>query len=387
MELPALVNAAIQRVESCSDAESTRGTPATSHYTSSLLRDFVVKTTMLGATSGPSSSSNGKDCKPDVDVKNIKTESPMPMPSSSHMNGALNKNASPRKRGRPAKSTLAAATILNAANQNKKAMVSESPDSGILSTHSPTNSPKTESKKSAQKKRPEPEIVVENKTKVARMPKYSIASLDRNTYATERVLYPPRGKKKGPGRPKSAMAGSTSKFKDDNLDPIWKKIDISKKFHEPNLSGYKSDGGYAICCSKELAARSGYVSDYGGGCGRNKMSGYKSDHSSKSRKSYKSCGYRSDCSVRHRKQVRKKRRKKTLPSINNNSNNKNYNQNSKYSASSLELDIMQLAGLTLGSTSEDSNSSHGEFEKKDYLKNLKCYLLAIFVYHIELCIL
>lgn len=46
MELPALVSAAIQRVaESGSDGEVVRPV----HYTSSLLRDFVAKTQMLGS--------------------------------------------------------------------------------------------------------------------------------------------------------------------------------------------------------------------------------------------------------------------------------------------------------------------------------------------------
>ncbi|KXJ78253.1 hypothetical protein RP20_CCG005152, partial [Aedes albopictus] len=347
-ELPALVNAAIMRVaESGSDNESVRGTPsAIPQYTSSLLQEFVARTAMLGCVGN---STEGASANQSNAQHKIKTESPLPS---------------------------AGAHAVASAKANTPT-VSESPDSGILSTHSSTGSPKTEKKALAtatQKRRPEPEPSSSGTSSkpppTAPLTKYTLSSLDRNTYATERVLYPPRGKKKA-GRPpkdKQPQQVQAPVPVEDNLDPLWKKIDISKKFHEPKLSGYKSDGGHStICCSKRLASQSGYISDYGGGSShrRNRLSGYKSDCSTKSRKSCgyksdysvkaKSCGYRSDCSTRHRKQVRRKRRKKLAPN-NNNLNNKNFNQSSKSSSVS-EQDILQLAGLTLGSTSEESSSS------------------------------
>ncbi|XP_038122392.1 histone-lysine N-methyltransferase ash1 isoform X2 [Culex quinquefasciatus] len=368
-ELPALVNAAIMRVaESGSDGEST----AMPQYTSSLLRDFVAKTAMLGA--GSSESAAASAAPSSTDLHKIKTEMPAAVQNSAGaVNGVAVKAATAaaivpiKRRGRPPKSALNAAAA--AAAKAPTPTVSESPDSGILSTHSSTGSPKTEKKTASaaptQKRKPvdcEPSGSGVKPVVVAPLNKYTIASLDRNTYATERVLYPPRGKKKL-GRPAKEKPQSVA---EDNLDPLWKKIDISKKFHEPRLSGYKSDGGHStICCSKRLASQSGYISDYGGHR-RSRLSGYKSDCSTKSRKSCgyksdysvkaKSCGYRSDCSTRHRKQVRRKRRKKLAPN-NNNLNNKNFNNQSSKSSSVSEQDILQLAGLTLGSTSEESSSS------------------------------
>ncbi|XP_021707227.1 histone-lysine N-methyltransferase ash1 isoform X2 [Aedes aegypti] len=389
-ELPALVNAAIMRVaESGSDNDSVRGTPsAIPQYTSSLLQEFVARTAMLGSVG--SSSEGGATTNQSNAHHKIKTESPLPSAGantaasgSSTVNGVPSKAAvimPIKRRGRPPKAAVnpvaAAAATTSTAKANTPT-VSESPDSGILSTHSSTGSPKTEKKaltSMIQKKRPEPEPSSSGTSSKpppsAPLTKYTLSSLDRNTYATERVLYPPRGKKKA-GRPpkdKQPQAVQPPPPVEDNLDPLWKKIDISKKFHEPRLSGYKSDGGHStICCSKRLASQSGYISDYGGGSShrRNRLSGYKSDCSTKSRKSCgyksdysvkaKSCGYRSDCSTRHRKQVRRKRRKKLAPN-NNNLNNKNFNQSSKSSSVS-EQDILQLAGLTLGSTSEESSSS------------------------------
>ncbi|XP_062556034.1 histone-lysine N-methyltransferase ash1-like isoform X2 [Armigeres subalbatus] len=384
-ELPALVNAAIMRVaESGSDNDSVRGTPsAIPQYTSSLLQEFVAKTAMLGSdghsTERSSTNQSGSHHK-------IKSESPLPntgaqsvASGSSSVNGVTSKPDSAavilpiKRRGRPPKAAANPVAAAAAATKANTPTVSESPDSGILSTHSSTGSPKTEKKSApsaAQKRRPEPEPSSSGMSSkppaTAPLTKYTLSSLDRNTYATERVLYPPRGKKKT-GRPAKEKLIPPPPV-EDNLDPLWKEIDISKKFHEPRLSGYKSDGGHStICCSKRLASQSGYISDYGGGSShrRNRLSGYKSDCSTKSRKSCgyksdysvkaKSCGYRSDCSTRHRKQVRRKRRKKLAPN-NNNLNNKNFNQSSKSSSVS-EQDILQLAGLTLGSTSEDSSSS------------------------------
>ncbi|XP_052865683.1 histone-lysine N-methyltransferase ash1 [Anopheles cruzii] len=526
-ELPALVSAAIRRVESGSDAESIRGLSGgpTQQYTSSLLRDFVVKTQMLGSVgstvvgasstggalgatvSGPASGGRSSPCSSssssssssggsssstssassvdeaadpaigsagpgpggglELEVRKIKTESPAPSMGSGGgrstplTNGGLltkvDQRASPivapitapspptivRRRGRPPKSSLAAVPKV------LPCVVSESPDSGILSTHSSSGSPKTEKTKlvpagvvpasSSRRNKAETRdasIVPggsSGATGVAAAPSYvgtapailssvgasgsgrnvhsinsnssstsySLTScLDRNTYATERVLYPPRSaKKRGVGRPPKAKdpaqraTGGGATATDDHLDPHWQKIDISKKFHEPRLSGYKSDGGHStICCSKRLASQSGYISDYGGvatgggGGGRSRLSGYKSDYSSRSRRSCRaggggyrsdygrarSCGYRSDCSTRHRKQVRRKRRKKIAtdpqhPQQQHHNNNVNDRKNNNAgggaiaggskSSSVSELDIMLLAGLTLGSTSDEDSSS------------------------------
>uniref|UniRef100_A0A4Y0AMC0 Histone-lysine N-methyltransferase n=1 Tax=Anopheles funestus TaxID=62324 RepID=A0A4Y0AMC0_ANOFN len=534
-ELPALVNAAIRRVESGSDAESIRGLSApTQQYTSSLLRDFVVKTQMLGSVGGngalanvggsaansavsgsgigggnggggsPSSSSSSSSSSGstsssssssveegadpvigsagpgpgggpgpfELDVRKIKTESPVissgPAASAgrntpivngltSGMKGDPLAPAAPivKRRGRPPKSSLATAAAAVGARPSASSRsvsiptVIESPDSGILSTHSSTGSPKTDKARpnlhmrssigagsSSSTRRSKSEVRGDSTALSAILPAsgspyggntlsasatvgssgrtsttaYSLSScLDRNTYATERVLYPPRGpKKRGVGRPpkkdtaqqqqSSSGRGSqngpqvrtaATQQSEDRLDPHWQKIDISKKFHEPRLSGYKSDGGHStICCSKRLASQSGYISDYGGvgaSGGRSRLSGYKSDYSSRSRRSCsrgagyrsdygraKSCGYRSDCSTRHRKQVRRKRRKKIghqqeqhEQHHNNNLNDrKNYNASSDgggggstKSASVGELEIMFMAGLTLGSTSDEDSSS------------------------------
>ncbi|XP_058061813.1 histone-lysine N-methyltransferase ash1 [Anopheles bellator] len=522
-ELPALVSAAIRRVESGSDAESIRGLSGgpTQQYTSSLLRDFVVKTQMLGSVSstvvgtnstgavgvtvsGPASGGRSSPCSSssssssssggsssstssassvdegadpaigsagpgpgggiELEVLKIKTESPAPSMGSGCgrntplMNGGLltkvDQRASPivapitapspptvvRRRGRPPKSSLAAVP----ASKVLPCIVSESPDSGILSTHSSSGSPKTEKTKlvpgvvpagSSRRNKAETRdssIVTGGSSAATGMaPSYvattaatlssvgatgsgrnvhsinsnssstsfSLTScLDRNTYATERVLYPPRSaKKRGVGRPPKAKdpaqraTGGGAPATDDHLDPHWQKIDISKKFHEPRLSGYKSDGGHStICCSKRLASQSGYISDYGGVAtgggtgGRSRLSGYKSDYSSRSRRSCRgggyrsdygrarSCGYRSDCSTRHRKQVRRKRRKKIAtdsqhPQQQHHNNNVNDRKNNNAGGSAIaggsksssvsELDIMLLAGLTLGSTSDEDSSS------------------------------
>uniref|UniRef100_A0A182VWH7 Histone-lysine N-methyltransferase n=1 Tax=Anopheles minimus TaxID=112268 RepID=A0A182VWH7_9DIPT len=532
-ELPALVSAAIRRVESGSDAESLRGLSApTQQYTSSLLRDFVVKTQMLGSVGGnaalasvsgsaansavsgggiggggggsPSSSSSSSSSSGsssssssssmeegadpvigsagpgpggggpfELDVRKIKTESPVSssIPATSAGRNTPLANglttgvksdsqipAAPKRRGRPPKSSLATAPAVAVGARPPVSSrsvsiptVIESPDSGILSTHSSTGSPKTDKTRpnlhmrsamgvgsSTSTRRSKSEVRSGDSTALnAILPAsgspyggnalsaptavgsgsrtsttaYSLSScLDRNTYATERVLYPPRGpKKRGVGRPpkkdtaqqqqSSSGRGSVNgpqagtaatQQSEDRLDPHWQKIDISKKFHEPRLSGYKSDGGHStICCSKRLASQSGYISDYGGvgaGSGRSRLSGYKSDYSTRSRRSCsrgagyrsdygraKSCGYRSDCSTRHRKQVRRKRRKKighqqhpqNEPHHNNNLNDrKNYNASSDgggggstKSASVGELEIMFMAGLTLGSTSDEDSSS------------------------------
>uniref|UniRef100_A0A336KMV7 CSON011870 protein n=1 Tax=Culicoides sonorensis TaxID=179676 RepID=A0A336KMV7_CULSO len=318
MELPALVSEAIRRVESESDAESTRTVPRV-QYNSSLLQDFVAKTQMLGNVGGTSEGNVGNS------VKTVASQQ--------------------KKRGRPrAQGNATSSTGMNQIGNNN-GLVSESPDSGILSTVSPAPSPRvTEGvKASSNKSQNKQESAKKVKKPETPTPKLSLA----NSYPTERVLYPPR-RKKSVNRPTN---NNHTNVKDDTLDPVWKKIDLSKKFREPCLEGYKSDGGHSICCSKRLAANSGYVSDYYGSRSRRGMSGYKSDHSMKSRRSgyrtdyssrAKSCGYRSDCSIRHRKKVRRKRRKKI-------------GLNTKSTVDELS-DILQLGALTLGSSSNTSSS-------------------------------
>lgn len=316
MELPALVSEAIRRVESESDADSTRAVPQV-QYTSSLLQDFIAKAQMLG---NPSASSDTK-------------------------NGAkLEQSIAQKKRGRPKSQSQASSS--NNQLQGVNCLISESPDSGILSTVSPAPSPRVTDISKAKYTKPESSSKkLKQSLAKSPTPKYNLADIEKSTYATERVLYPPR-RKKGPGRPSK----ETCNKKDDTLDPLWKKIDLNKKFREPCLDGYRSDGGHSIC-SKRLAAQSGYVSDYYGSSNKRNLSGYKSDHSMKSRRSdyqadrsirAKSCGYRSDCSIRYRKKVRRKRRKKIGIS-------------SKTGIDELS-EILQLGALTLGTSSNTSSS-------------------------------
>jgi hypothetical protein len=397
MEMPAAINAAILRVESGSDAESTKTSNTTTQYTSSLLRDFVAKAQNLDDSNTASQASSSASPQQPQLVKSLKisrdrlqkdTDTTGRVKNHSNSNRIKKTEVRPptppapakKPRGRPkSQPVVSSATPL-----------SESPDSGILSTaQSPAQSPKVGGKKSkttevtaaTTPKKDQPEVVRKSQQQVASsksasgnsLTKYNIASLEKSLYANERVLYPPRGKKKGPGRPSKQEQPQPTESP-ETLDPVWRKIDLNRKFREPCFDGYKSDGTGAggagghqsLCCSKMLAAKSGYVSDYGGvsGLGRSKSSsGYKTDHSTKSRRKSsggyrsdfsvkaKSCGYRSDCSTRHRKKVRRKRRKKVNPS------QQPANNKPTTPVSVNELDILQLAGLTLGSTSESEDST------------------------------
>lgn len=231
--------------------------------------------------------------------------------------------------------------------------------------------------------------------------KIDIAYLDKRMYAaTERVLYPPpRNKRRQSLSAPSVNLANTPSSKNTvkstttltssstvgnsltpttaknvskeelQLDPVWRKIDVNKKFRRPSVSGYKSDGGggNTTICSKILAAKSGYVSDYGSFHARapRDHSGYKSDASGKSRYSMKSCasrrsrakscGYRSDCkegkdgtSLKSSK-YRRKRRSALLRSHSKSVGNLATNLND------VEKDLLQLAGLSLGQSSEESN--------------------------------
>ncbi|XP_036326149.1 histone-lysine N-methyltransferase ash1 [Rhagoletis pomonella] len=231
-------------------------------------------------------------------------------------------------------------------------------------------------------------------------PKIDIAYLDKRMYAaTERVLYPPpRNKRRQsvsassvipantptnknagkspatstggntigiPGTPVSAKPPTKEELQ---LDPVWRKIDVNKKFRRPSVGGYKSDGGggNTTICSKILAAKSGYVSDYGSFHARapRDHSGYKSDVSGKSRYSVKSCasrrsrakscGYRSDYkdgkdATSLKSKYRRKRRSMLMRAHSRSVGNLATNLND------VEKDILQLAGLSLGQSSEESN--------------------------------
>lgn len=344
MELPALVNAAIQRVESCSDGESSK-TELTTQYTSSLLRDFMVKTQMLGAsvpsadahtaptaTTSTETKSAGNGKQDTIQNRNeIKTELvPIQMTAK-------------RKRGRPKKQTVVLSSL-------SIVPTSESPDSGITSTpHSPVplndrNRPNTSNENHTLKKKIGKKVKSSSSMDVPVTHKLNIASLEKCMYATERVLYPPRRKKRDTSVTSNKSSATTA---EDLLDPVWRKIDINKKFRRPSVSGYKSDGG--TVCSKVLAAQSNFMHNYGS-LNQRILSGYKSDYSCKSKRSgyksdcsmkAKSCGYRSDCSGKHRKKVRRKRRLKMF--------------NTKSPVN--DLDILQLAGLSLGQSEESSRDS------------------------------
>uniref|UniRef100_A0A1B0GKA3 AWS domain-containing protein n=1 Tax=Lutzomyia longipalpis TaxID=7200 RepID=A0A1B0GKA3_LUTLO len=372
MELPAIVNAAIERVENCSDSEvGGKLIAPPMQYNSPLLLDFMVKTQMLGktATSLVENHSVRNDGKL-VQSVNVGKENGNVREIETHILTASSSDAKDqikdcqeeskdnvpvvelkRKRGRPKKNP----TVEKHATASKgTTTTSGSPDSGILSiTQSPSHSPRTEAKRAAGSRNVASGSVKKveaasvpgptRKTPIPTSPtKINIASLEKSIYATERVLYPPRGRRRGPGRPPTK---SKEVKKEETIDPAWRKIDINKKFRRPSVSGYKSDGG--TVCSKILASQSGYTSDYGI-VRKSRMSGYRSDFSTKSKKSgyrsdysvkAKSCGYRSDCSIRHRKKVRRKRRTKT---------------HSNKSAVT-EQDILQLAGLSLGQSSEENS--------------------------------
>lgn len=337
MELPALVRAAIQRVESCSEGENSKTeTISKTHYTSSLLRDFVTKSQMLGSNT---SSNTHK-----IDTKQTEEKSAPDNRSSTNVNqnGELKMTGedmekTKKKRGRPRKQPSTAANVPTTKSNG-------SPDSGIISIpQSPVPS------RNNANGSPKPN----KKSTMTVAKKFDLATFEKNMYATERVLYPPRRKKQSI-EPQSMenVSKSTielSKQNAEKVDPVWRKIDINKKFRRPSECGYRSDTN--TICSKVLAAQSGYTTDYGD-INRRILSGYKSDYSCKSRRSgyksdysfgAKSCGYRSDCSMKHRRRIRRKRRTKTMstkPTIN-------------------DQDILMLAGLSLGHSGDDSSSDSG----------------------------
>lgn len=336
-ELPALVNAAIKCVESDSDSHSLCTQPKI-QYTSSLLQDFMVKTQMLSE-----SADKGKKSDETVALSTTTTTT-MTTTTASAVSSVLmnnhNDQMARKRRGRPKKVP------------NPPSVVNESADSGVVSSTAQSTSP---SPKNHIERSTKSQAKSERRTSPQ---KIDIVSLDKRMYAlNERVLYPPpRSKIRKPSNQKQASTSTSNKLqaktnnnKDDSLDPIWRKIDVNSKFRRPSVSGYKSDGGgfSTTVCSKILTAKSGYASDYS--VRNNHYSGYKSDASGKSRCSMKSCYSRmsraKSCDGKRRTKFRRKRR----PTLSHSKSVVNLNEN----------DILQLAGLSLGQTSEESSGSVG----------------------------
>lgn len=408
-ELPN-IRAAIERVVGDSDVDDNL---SASHfhkaktkpqYQSTLLQDYMEKTQMLGQT--PKSSDS-------VKPKNTFTQNEilLQLNTNSQSDSIASSSASnsKKRRGRPKKPDKEHDITLNSMSpvhvNNKSSNINESADSGVISTTSAstqstsphpcttlastsanentssTNSPNKNLNTTPEKHSAE--------TSSNNKPKIDIALLDKRMYATERVLYPPPRNKRRQStsaalacmseKPRSSTSQTQQQTSKDDLqlDPVWRKIDVNRKFRRPSVcstTGYKSDGGAdervrersskSTVCSKVLAAKSGYVSDYGTSSFRlsrhskhaSHNSGYKSDASCKSRYSTKSCasrksrakscGYRSDCkeSVLGSTKSSKFRRKRRASIM----------QKSMGSLKD-EQDILQLAGLSLGQSSEESN--------------------------------
>lgn len=337
MEIPALVRAAIQCVESGSDVEhaKTETNPHRTQYTSSLLQDFVAKTQALGT----SLTNVDKILSPTKSDDATKKSSTLATSAtkSSNVADVISDDAKVKKKrpGRPRKNPIDPHKI----NQNN----SESPDSGITSTpQSPVPSKSSTITANHSNSTTVPTAAAKKAT-ITVTKKLDISALDKTMYATERVLYPPRRKK--PAAPSQLTTANVSRHTQnadrvaevaEKVDPVWRKIDINKKFRRPSECGYRSDTN--TICSKVLAKQSGYTSDYANV--RRISSGYKSDYSVKA----KSCGYRSDCSTKRRK-IRRKRRTKTAtatkqPTIN-------------------DQDLLMFAGLSLGK-SDDSSSDDSQ---------------------------
>lgn len=361
-------------------------------YTSSLLRDFVEKTQKLGQQQ------EANVIVPDQTANSLPRESSATnweAPPAATADGGVDGVAvvARKKRGRPPKKPPAplnqtpqttSQVKTDRLNSRLKLSMRDSPDSGILSVNqSPSHSPRT------VKRAP---TTAGHRAQVSSSGGM-LMSLEKPIYPTERVLYPPRNVKRGrpplnkakDGRPELVGAD-----KGQGVDPMWRKIDINMKFHRPT-DGYKSDGGSeafsnagagpssssaaglrgaegsSAVCSKVLAAQCGYASDYGS-VRKSRQSGYRSDYSTRSRKS----GYRSDCSVR-RKLRRKKRAKSSVSgciagelreglggglcgeAVHNLIHGPGLRV--KATATFDERDLLQLAGLSLGNSSDDDSGN------------------------------
>ncbi|EDV52382.2 histone-lysine N-methyltransferase ash1 [Drosophila erecta] len=346
-ELPNLVQAAIKRVESDTEDTTVEGSFRKAakdknlpQYQSTLLQDFMEKTQMLGQTANAKLS--------EEKVAKAKEE-------------PLAQTANPRKRrGRPKK---VVSTV--PAPGNSGPAINESADSGVISTTSTTQSTTPSPKMQNENIVPTGALPIASSSK----PKIDMAYLDKRMYATERVLYPPPRSKR---RQNNKKAPSSSSNKEElQLDPLWREIDVNKKFRLRSMSvgAASGTGASTTICSKVLAAKSGYVSDYGSvrhqRSSHNHNSGYKSDASCKSRYSTKSCmsrrsrakscGYRSDCKESGKAGLRMRRKRRASMLLKSSADDPVEDQ-----------DILQLAGLSLGQSSEESN----EYISKPSLKSL-----------------
>ncbi|XP_016986221.2 histone-lysine N-methyltransferase ash1 [Drosophila rhopaloa] len=346
-ELPNLVQAAIKRVESDTEDTTVEGSFRKAakdknlpQYQSTLLQDFMEKTQMLGQ------STNSKF--PEEKVVKAKEETVL-------------QAANPRKRrGRPKKVVATAP-----ASGNSGPAINESADSGVISTTSTTQSTTPSPKMQSENIVPMGAVAIASGSK----PKIDMAYLDKRMYATERVLYPPPRSKRRQNNKKTAS--SSSNKEELQLDPLWRKIDVNKKFRLRSMSvgAASGTGASTTICSKILAAKSGYVSDYGSvrhqKSSHNHNSGYKSDASCKSRYSTKSCmsrrsrakscGYRSDCKESGKLGLRMRRKRRASMLLKSTADDPVEDQ-----------DILQLAGLSLGQSSEESN----EYISKPSLQSL-----------------
>lgn len=248
---------------------------------------------------------------------------------------------------------------------NSGPAINESADSGVISTTSTTQSTTPSPKMQTENIVPTGAQVPSSNSK----PKMDMAYLDKRMYATERVLYPPPRSKRRQNN-KKAATGSSAK-EELQLDPVWREIDVNKKFRLRSMSvgAASGPGPGTTICSKILAAKSGYVSDYGSvrhqRSAHNHASGYKSDASCKSRYSTKSCmsrrsrakscGYRSDCKESGKSGLRMRRKRRASMLLKSTADDPVEDQ-----------DILQLAGLSLGQSSEESN----EYISKPSLQSL-----------------
>ncbi|XP_017072424.2 histone-lysine N-methyltransferase ash1 [Drosophila eugracilis] len=346
-ELPSLVQAAIKRVESDTEDTTVEGSFRKAakdknlpQYQSTLLQDFMEKTQMLGQSASSK--------LPEEKVVKAKED-------------PLVQTANPRKRrGRPKK---VIPTVPASANSGPA--INESADSGVISTTSTTQSTTPSPKLQSENIVPTGAVPIASSSK----PKIDMAYLDKRMYATERVLYPPPRSKR---RQNNKKAASSSSNKEElQLDPLWREIDVNKKFRLRSMSvgAASGTGAGTTICSKVLAAKSGYVSDYGSvrhqRSTHNHNSGYKSDASCKSRYSTKSCmsrrsrakscGYRSDCKESGKSGLRMRRKRRASMLLKGTADDPVEDQ-----------DILQLAGLSLGQSSEESN----EYISKPSLKSL-----------------
>ncbi|KAH8322182.1 hypothetical protein KR059_006750 [Drosophila kikkawai] len=348
-ELPSLVQAAIKRVESDTEDTTVEGSfrkaakaKNVPQYQSTLLQDFMEKTQMLGQ------SGNAK--LPEGTVANAKAKEETVLQA-----------ANPRKRrGRPKK---VIPTIPPPVNSGPA--VNESADSGVISTTSTTQSTTPSPKMQTENIVPTGAQLPASSSK----PKMDMAYLDKRMYATERVLYPPPRSKRRQNNKKTASSSSAKE--ELQLDPVWREIDVNKKFRLRSMSvgAASGPGPGTTICSKILAAKSGYVSDYGSvrhqRSAHNHNSGYKSDASCKSRYSTKSCmsrrsrakscGYRSDCKESGKSGLRMRRKRRASMLLKSAADDPVEDQ-----------DILQLAGLSLGQSSEESN----EYISKPSLQSL-----------------